>query len=401
MSNEYFIVLDALRSDHVSHMPWLKSKINSSLYVENIQISSGFCERSEIFTGMSPRSSSFLNAFDYNFKNNLNRPYGWIKNWQAYFLTFFEKNDLAEKIIRRILWEISKKKSLTPFYSQRIPYKLLNKIVLTEDSVDFLEISKKQKSGLLYFFTKKNYEIDFSFFTSFQSDLKRTDFERLDYISKSQPKYNNKFIPIYIGLPDHIGHVYGPNSEEMIINLKNLDRSLEKFYLKCLSIDKNSSFSFLGDHGMEHVIDAIDIEKIINKISSENNLQKGKDFYYFLDSTMLRIWWVKEKNNKIDKFIKQFYNNNEVRAKGYLNDDIDAVNEDIPEINNIADIVWWAKKGTIIFPNFFQNGVNNIKGMHGYLKRDSISSGFFLRTKKDLQPKYISNFDIKKLDELC
>ena len=108
MSNEYFIVLDALRSDHVSHMPWLKSKINSSLYVENIQISSGFCERSEIFTGMSPRSSSFLNAFDYNFKNNLNRPYGWIKNWQAYFLTFFEKNDLAEKIIRRILWEISK-----------------------------------------------------------------------------------------------------------------------------------------------------------------------------------------------------------------------------------------------------------------------------------------------------
>ena len=104
---------------------------------------------------------------------------------------------------------------------------------------------------------------------------------------------------------------------------------------------------------MEHVIDAIDIEKIINKISSENNLQKGKDFYYFLDSTMLRIWWVKGKNNKIDKFVKQFYNNNEVRAKGYLNDDIDAVNEDIPEINNIADIVWWAKKGTIIFPNFF------------------------------------------------
>ena len=27
---------------------------------------------------------------------------------------------------------------------------------------------------------------------------------------------------------------------------------------------------------MEHVIDAIDIEKIINKISSENNLQKER-----------------------------------------------------------------------------------------------------------------------------
>ena len=105
-------------------------------------------------------------------------------------------------------------------------------------------IFQKQKIRTFIFLLKKNYEIDFSFFTSFQSDLKRTDFERLDYISKSQPKYNNKFIPIYIGLPDHIGHVYGPHSEEMIINLKNLDRSLEKFYLKCLSIDKNSSFSF-------------------------------------------------------------------------------------------------------------------------------------------------------------
>ena len=68
-------------------------------------------------------------------------------------MTFFEKM-IAEKLLEGFCGKF-RKKSLTPFYSQRIPYKLLNKIVLTEDSVDFLDISKKQKSGLLYFLLKK------------------------------------------------------------------------------------------------------------------------------------------------------------------------------------------------------------------------------------------------------
>ena len=49
ISNSYFLVFDALRSDHIKYMPWLSSKIDNGIYVKNLEISSGFCERSEIF----------------------------------------------------------------------------------------------------------------------------------------------------------------------------------------------------------------------------------------------------------------------------------------------------------------------------------------------------------------
>ncbi len=64
MPNTYFIVLDALRSDHVKYMPWLSSKVNNGVYVKNIEISSGFCERSEIFFSLKPKKTGFLNAIN-------------------------------------------------------------------------------------------------------------------------------------------------------------------------------------------------------------------------------------------------------------------------------------------------------------------------------------------------
>jgi len=82
LQNHYLIVLDALRSDHVKYMPWLSSKIHDGIYIKNLEISSGFCERSEIFFSLKPSETGFVNAItiDTESKNNI-RPYSWLPNW--------------------------------------------------------------------------------------------------------------------------------------------------------------------------------------------------------------------------------------------------------------------------------------------------------------------------------
>ena len=59
--NFVLIVLDALRGDHVNecYMPFLHSLKSRSIFVKNLNVSSGFCERSEIFFGQYPRESGF------------------------------------------------------------------------------------------------------------------------------------------------------------------------------------------------------------------------------------------------------------------------------------------------------------------------------------------------------
>ena len=181
--NTYFIVLDALRSDHVKYMPWLSSKLNDGISVKKLEISSGFCERSEIFFGLTPRKTGFLNAINIDIgSKNPNRPYYWFSHWPKSLLILMEKNKFFQKIIRRILWKISIKKSSFGMYPQRIPLNILDKVILTEDSINFEEYSKNIKSGFLYSFIKDGYHINWKYFTSLSNNSFGTDSTRLKHL---------------------------------------------------------------------------------------------------------------------------------------------------------------------------------------------------------------------------
>jgi predicted AlkP superfamily pyrophosphatase or phosphodiesterase len=401
MPNTYFIVLDALRSDHVKYMPWLSSKVNNGVYVKNIEISSGFCERSEIFFSLKPKKTGFLNAINIDIGlKSPNRPYYWFSRWPKSLLIFMEKNKFFQKIIRRILWKISITKSFYGMYPQRIPLNILDKITLTEDAIDFEEYSNNIKSGLLYFFIKNGYHINWKYFTSLSSNSFGTDTSRLHHISKHIADYKNSFIPIYISSPDAIGHKFGPHSNELVKALNILDEKLKVFYNSCIENDSKSCVCFLGDHGMEEVQEGINIESIIHEISTDLGFKPQKDFYYFLDSTILRIWWNSNNKNDFNKLYKALISHNKLQEKGYFINDKNFHNEGLPNLKEIADIVWWAKKGIQISPDFFHSEYDLKAGMHGYLKKDGISSGFFLMLKDDIIKKSYEKLEITHLSDI-
>ena len=396
-SNSYLIVLDALRSDHISYMPWLSSKIYDGIYIKNLEISSGFCERSEIFFNLKPSKTGFVNAItiDIDSKHNI-RPYSWFPSYLIAPLMFFEKNRLFQKIIRYFLWKISFKKSSSTMYPQRIPLNILNQVILTEDSINFEEYSKKIQSGLLWEYIKSGYKINWDYFTSLSSNSFGTDSYRLKTLVDNLSNHKHSFIPVYISTADVLGHKFGPHSTEIIKGLEDLDMELKNFYHSCIKHDKKCNISFLGDHGMENVDTGINIESIIQSLSSKMNLKLQKDFYYFLDSTMLRIWWKSENKEKLKIFYKELFSNKELKEKGYFLNDKDCKNEYLPPLKDIADLVWWAKKGVQVSPDFFHNDSKLKAGMHGYLKKDKISSGFFLLADSH-RPQSYRNLHISNL----
>ena len=380
MYNEYFFVLDALRADHIKYMPWLNKKTEEGVFSNNYSISEGFCERIEIFTNTKPIDLGFITAMTISENPKFIYPYKWLSPRLARYLALIEFNSFFTKILRRILWNVSRIFSNFSIYPQRIPLNILHKIAITEDSYDFESLSIKNKKGLLYNLHKLGFKVKWDLFTSLISKNNMDDNLRLKKLLsfKNETKL---FIPIYIALPDKVGHQYGPHSQKLIDSLLEIDKKIEIIVRELFKSNPKSAVTIIGDHGMESVTTTINMDKILNDIEITTGKKRFVDFDFFLDSTLMRIWWNNNSNNK-NFFFKKLRSHDKLKKRGrfFYSNNIKENN-----FNNIADFIWWANKGVLISPNFFHNSKVRLKGMHGYLDKDNPSNGFCLRLKKDIK----------------
>ncbi|MDC1525560.1 alkaline phosphatase family protein [Gammaproteobacteria bacterium] len=374
-NNFVFIVLDALRSDHVNeeYMPFLHSLKTNSIFIEKLNVSSGFCERAEIFFGQYPYESGFVHAIAPDAKI---KPYAWLPERIAKILSIFESHLILKKILRRILWRCSIMLG-NGMYPQRIPLAVLPKFGFTEDSVNFEDYCLKIRKGLLYTIISLGFKVNWKYFTSLSSSLHFSDSQRLQGVLKQVSLSRNQFLPVYIGSPDEYGHKFGPHSNGLITKLIALDNEIKEFYISCKKSDPSVKICFVGDHGMEEVTNVLDLQTEIVLLANKFGVIEGQDYGIFADSTSIRFWFY-IKSNAVESFISAIVNNKLLLEFGRFLDDELCEKENLPPVTKIADLVWWASKGTQVAPDYFHDEPKGKLGMHGYLKVDGISSGFLL-----------------------
>jgi len=368
VSRQVFFLADAFSSNYLSKdkTPFLYDCIGKGVYTEKIIPGIGFCERAEIFTGVSSTKSGYLTAIGFSPKKSPYRNMGMTLKVISFVDTVFSFFPIVRKILRRILsyYIYRVDHPLNPYH---IPFKLLKYFSLTEDYEDITKFNALGANSIFDEATLNSKQIYHDSFTGLNKKNNGSDEDRLQMVlNESSGEYS--LYLIYISIMDAVGHKYGPDSPETDDALTTLDNALMNFVDRFEKIYPESTYVFLGDHGMVQVDDHIDINAIIKKMEYDLQLELGLDYIYFLDSTMFRLW---------------FFNDNvEVKIKSYLFDVSELAEKGIFHNNehkfnlkkDTGDIIWYANSGVLIHPDFFHASNHVPLGMHGYLDRGKLGS---------------------------
>ena len=363
MRKVFFVLVDAMRSDYISEgsTPFLYHCANQGTYYKEVSQSRSFCERSEIFTGMSSGKLGYFTALGYDPENS---PFKKLRFTKLLFLIkkILPKNKIYQ-VYKHFLNQEMKKIS-NGMSTYEIPFNLLKYFNLTEDEFDFRsEKAFQGKDNIFKDCKNNNLNLFYDSFTALNFTSGDNDDSRLR-LAKENTNKDFSLYMIYQSLLDQLGHKFGPESPELKNGLKEIDQKLELFAQEVTKEHKNATFIFLGDHGMSNVTNEVDVKTTVLEFAKKHQLKLEKDYIYFLDSTMLRIWYFSERARTL--FENRFKEIGTMSNSGVFVDDTVANEEGIPFGNRkYGDLIWMANLGGLIFPDFFHNKVKN-KGMHGY-----------------------------------
>lgn len=396
-------LIDAFRYDYISEetTPYIMECIKEGKYIQHIIPSAGFCERTEIFTGLEPNESGFFTAIGFDPQNS---PYNnsviieVLGNIENILRNIFNVSDHSKlkrgfRIISlKLLRIFFEKKKLKPY---NIPFSFLKYFNLTEDEIDFSKDEYLNQKSTFKIVNELGGKTFFDSFTSLGKASNGTDNDRVNIAISTLEKEEHLFTPIYIGAVDAIGHIFGPKSTEMSSELKKIDTLLKISVARLLDLDEDTRFIFLGDHGMTDIEVKIDINPILLELAKSLKLKPNKDFIYFLDSTLLRVWFLSDKAKKSD-FANRIKNDLLLKKCGRIINKKMAEKYSIPyNDRRYGDISWWANSGVLIFPDFFHNS-RPYKGMHGYSFEDETTHGTCLLFGNSIKPDFVPEMRLNK-----
>ncbi|HDS1207144.1 TPA: alkaline phosphatase family protein [Shewanella algae] len=352
-------------------------KLKEEYHYCKVKPSFGFCERSEIFSGLTPLQSNNFTAIGHDPENS---PFKKL----AFILKLLHKvlprsqDSFIHRNTRRLINKILKKLGFG-LGCYRIPLCDLADYRLTEDQYDLTSV----RNEAFYPFIQRAGGIDKVFLTSFTSlsdKISLTDDQRIQLCLESASNKSYKKFLVYISTADALGHKYGPDSKNLFSALTDLDRKLESFYNQFLLKRNDVSFVFIGDHGMAKVNTKVNFANIVDNIALKHDLKYREDYKFFLDSTIARIWFMNDRASLA--FHSELKCNHEINQAGRIIEFDDYQSYGIPNKSRLyGDIVWIANTGTLIWPDFFHNNVGNSPlGMHGYYGDSSELIGFYLDT---------------------
>lgn len=385
-----FVLVDALKSLYLTeeNMPFLYSLSKKGYYIKQIIPCSGFCERSEIFSGLDGYETGNFTAIGFLPEKSPYSKNGAILKLFSLLDAF--SNRVARKLFSK--WRIKKRKALNAY---RIPFESLSKFALTEDGGSkFIE-----HRNIFQILEEKGMTYTSEGFTSLADFGRRTSLSVTE-LAEREIERGVDFVPLYIGTTDSAGHKYGDDMLSLKPILREVDKQLQRIYLA--ACNAGYCFCVLGDHGMVPVKHKIDVQTDIKK----TRLCIHEDYEVFYDSTMVRFWFY---NAVAKKKITSVLREN-LHQYGFIVDKTNCQDYRVPlDITNqdghpiYGDIVWCANPGVLVSPDYFHSRNASENGMHGYIEIvEGHGTGLFVMMSSDNQHVEIDKAPSSQIcDELC
>lgn len=258
------------------------------------------------------------------------------------------------------------------YYIDRIIHRLVSKFIANVANIPFHILPYfKHKQYLPYIkgFPKQTILSEKNFNLITYNDFKGENLDKKVFIKtkKDIPYFKNTFIT-FCDL-DHIGHIYGVGSREYKNKINELDYYIEE--LNKITTQENYNLIVLSDHGMVNVKGSVNIkiEKAIGKASKKNYL-------YFIDSTLLRVWVFNENyKEKVLNYIKKIKEGHILTEKERLKYGLVS--------RKFGDIIFILDEGFVFSPSFF--GKKIPKAMHGYSPELESQKAFIACNKEEIK----------------
>lgn len=368
-------LLDAMRHDYISEntTPFLFKYSRIGKYYERVIPSFGFCERTEILTGLRPKESGYFTAIGYDpnnspFKSSILLNYLEVseKLFQNIIIIFGKnKSQKLNKYYRKFITRYTTDSDGIKMKTYSIPFTLLPSFSLTEDKIDHRLNGAFPGPSIFDYLKNNNLSYYYDSFTALNLPSNGNDNNRIKMALNAAQNNAYSLFMIYLSLPDSYGHRYGPLSNELMNALYEMDRQIEMSVKMFNKILGECTFIFVGDHGMVTVSETINAKQIIFETSKKLGLKVREDFIYFLDSTLVRLWFYTDKAKKL--LTRALNESAQFNKYGKF------IDKNISEKYNIpwgdkryGDMIWWANKGVLVYPDFFHSYGKPCKGMHGY-----------------------------------
>lgn len=371
----FFVLMDAFRSDYLSeeHTPFLYRCSREGEHYERVVQSLGYCERSEILSGCTGAQTGFFTAIGFDPENSSYSGFrgmalfDFVERIIVSLLLLVFSRHFASRVHGRLRGYVNRyfRSRGARMTSHMIPFRFLEYFALTEDLVDHRLPGVFPRPSILERLTAQNRKYNYDSFTAVNGSFPyHSDEERLAAIPPACAEGDYDLHLIYVGLPDMVGHKYGPLSNEMWEHISKMDQRLERWTREIAAVSSENRFVFLGDHGMLNVTSEIDVERSIFSAMRKLGLKARRDFIYFLDSTMMRFWVMND--DVRDAACEAIRCDVDLLGEGVFIDEELAARWHVPwGDRRYGDVLWLASPGMLVFPDFF-HATEPCLGMHGY-----------------------------------
>lgn len=338
------ICLDAFKPDYYRYAPFLNGlrKENLSGELETVFGYTGI--GASFFTGLYPNKHGIFSMFNYSRKGSIPdyRFFGSalsnvilnIGNLIRNEWFFYQTYNIHPSMLR--FFSTSMKKTFPQKGSLRV-----------KTLFDILEADGKSFSFIDFPSHFKNRKGSVMFSSSYKGIRDRV------------MKDKSEFCFAHFTDIDPISHEHGTKSKETKEVVKIMDETVEKIS------ETGRKMLIWSDHGMVDVKNHIDGMEYLG----QSGLTEGRDYVYFIDSTMLRVW---TKSPTVKKRLISSLKNSK---HGHILSASEVKNYKMPD--GYGDIIWLANPGTLLLPNFFQ-GNHLMKAAHGYNPKIKAQKGIYI-----------------------